>query len=473
MSARDDFTPSVKRMLAQRAGYHCSNPACRRFQVGPSSGSSDKAVNLGKAAHIRAAAPGGPRYDSEQSSEHRSSIENGIYLCGGCADLVDKNNGEGYPTEKLGEWKETHEEWIRERLNRGELDDQSFDSVIWQEKSISPGGVGQAQSVHIINNGITYSDAKEIALDVYKNNVPKLSEHAGKIALERAEKLTERFLQGLTSPEKGFEALRSPGLQHSLLVAQREYARTGDSDLESLLVDMLSKRAGELKRTLRQISLDEAISVIGKLTVEHMDALTIHLVLNPTVAAEHFSTMSLSSLLNDYLSRLGKSLAAIESRGENQSCYQHIASIGCGTLIPFANLKVDFRECIANSFTHHFVNCIEPNVLVSRYEDFEWAFIECVEIPGKIKLNIANDLEFWRQCEIRGIDQERGERFLMWTKNLRMTKVEIHESIVSACPDAKLLIRSWNTTGLGRLQLSPVGEAIAQANLRQRFGIHD
>jgi len=58
MSKRDDFSPSVKRLLAERSGYHCSNPSCRRLTSGPEK-SYDGSVNLGVAAHIAAAAKGG------------------------------------------------------------------------------------------------------------------------------------------------------------------------------------------------------------------------------------------------------------------------------------------------------------------------------------------------------------------------------------------------------------------------------
>jgi ribosomal protein L37AE/L43A len=45
--------------------------------------------NIGVAAHISGAAPGGPRYDASMSSEARKSINNGIWLCANCARLVD------------------------------------------------------------------------------------------------------------------------------------------------------------------------------------------------------------------------------------------------------------------------------------------------------------------------------------------------------------------------------------------------
>lgn len=83
---RDDFSARIKERLAKRVGYHCSN--CWKQTVGPGGG-ADGISLIGVAAHICAAAPGGPRYDEKMSAEERSSIDNGIWLCQNCAHLID------------------------------------------------------------------------------------------------------------------------------------------------------------------------------------------------------------------------------------------------------------------------------------------------------------------------------------------------------------------------------------------------
>ncbi|MFC0019514.1 hypothetical protein [Roseibacillus persicicus] len=61
------------------------------------------------AAHIHAASEGGPRFNSSQTSDERSSASNGIWLCEFCASLVDKNHGVDFSPELLKQWKEIHE----------------------------------------------------------------------------------------------------------------------------------------------------------------------------------------------------------------------------------------------------------------------------------------------------------------------------------------------------------------------------
>ena len=85
---RDDFTKTTVESLAKRAGGKCSMCQC------PTWGPNDKpdiSTNIGEAAHIAAAAIGGPRYDPSMSPEERSSISNGIWLCSNCHNKVDRD----------------------------------------------------------------------------------------------------------------------------------------------------------------------------------------------------------------------------------------------------------------------------------------------------------------------------------------------------------------------------------------------
>lgn len=104
--ARDDFSKNVIDRLAKRVGMRCSFPDCRRPTAGPDA--EEGTTNVGVAAHITAASSGGPRYDADLSSEERSGISNGIWLCQVHAKLVDDDELT-YPPALLREWKDTAE----------------------------------------------------------------------------------------------------------------------------------------------------------------------------------------------------------------------------------------------------------------------------------------------------------------------------------------------------------------------------
>lgn len=100
---RDNFNKDIQDALAKRVGVRCSNPSCRKVTTGPRTDPA-KIVNIGVAAHISAAAEGGPRYDATLTSDQRKSPDNGIWLCQNCAKLVD-NDPARYSVEVLRAWK--------------------------------------------------------------------------------------------------------------------------------------------------------------------------------------------------------------------------------------------------------------------------------------------------------------------------------------------------------------------------------
>ena len=100
---RDDFTDSIRRALALRVSHRCSNPACNAATSGPHT-EPHRAIQLGVAAHIAAAASGGPRFDPAQSPTERAAASNGIWLCQLCARLIDTDEAR-FSVSQLHLWK--------------------------------------------------------------------------------------------------------------------------------------------------------------------------------------------------------------------------------------------------------------------------------------------------------------------------------------------------------------------------------
>lgn len=105
---RDDFPIKVKQLLAERVGLSCSNPGCKCPTSGPHS-DVNKRISVGEAAHIKAAAAGGPRYDPNMTDEERRSVINGIWLCNKCHTIIDSDETR-YTVDILNKWKELAEE---------------------------------------------------------------------------------------------------------------------------------------------------------------------------------------------------------------------------------------------------------------------------------------------------------------------------------------------------------------------------
>jgi len=112
---RDNFQKGVKELVQKRVAGRCSNPVCRVQTIGPSTVPL-AVVNHGQAAHIHAAAPGGPRYRPDMTSRERKGVENAIWLCANCATKIDRDVNL-YTAVLLQDWKQKAE--LRARDEQG------------------------------------------------------------------------------------------------------------------------------------------------------------------------------------------------------------------------------------------------------------------------------------------------------------------------------------------------------------------
>ncbi|WP_433926607.1 hypothetical protein AB3662_27205 [Sorangium cellulosum] len=140
MNQRDDFSQEAIRRLGERVALRCSNPDCRVVTKGPHT-SDGKSANIGKACHIHAAAPGGPRYDARQTEAERRSIDNGIWLCSNCSARID-NDDTRYPSDTLRAWKAAAEQTALEHIGRRERPSTDVDPALGVLPPVGRGGKG-------------------------------------------------------------------------------------------------------------------------------------------------------------------------------------------------------------------------------------------------------------------------------------------------------------------------------------------
>jgi hypothetical protein len=103
-------------------GFRCSNPECQQPTSGPQVDPRGT-VNVGVAAHISAASPGGPRYEPDLTAEQRCDSTNGIWLCQTCAKLVD-NDSTRFSRLVLEGWKRAAERAAAVALTQGRSAEQ-------------------------------------------------------------------------------------------------------------------------------------------------------------------------------------------------------------------------------------------------------------------------------------------------------------------------------------------------------------
>jgi hypothetical protein len=117
--------------MAERVSWKCSFPGCGRNTVGPNSDDLTKKINNGIAAHIHAAAAGGPRYNPQMSTEERRHISNGIWMCRDHGNLIDADYTE-YSASTLHDWKSQAEKKAADSLKLPTREELNQDSTLIQ-----------------------------------------------------------------------------------------------------------------------------------------------------------------------------------------------------------------------------------------------------------------------------------------------------------------------------------------------------
>lgn len=172
---------------------------------------------------------------------------------------------------------------------------------------------------------------RQIAKREYEDNMPRLAESAAKIASERAEDLVKKLLLALPENDsKVIASFKEPDMHLTLLEAQMGYARSGDANLEQVLIDLLVRRALEEQNSEKSMILSESIKVVPKLTTTHLDSLTIILLLTRTNLGGFMESHNLATQLETMLAPFLKNISL------DASSYEYLNYTGCGSIMRVA-----------------------------------------------------------------------------------------------------------------------------------------
>lgn len=180
----------------------------------------------------------------------------------------------------------------------------------------------QGKEVHVVNNGLGYAEVKEVVMDVFKANFYELGEKANQIARERAEEILDEFLEKLNEVSPSLiEKTEDPDLQYAIFETQKSHARLGDNEISDLLVDVLIDRTINQEESFKKLVLNEALTVIPKLTINQIDILSLiyvfrYLSFLINIPFEHYYTF-----LRPFINTV--------SVPNDEMFYQHLQFCGC------------------------------------------------------------------------------------------------------------------------------------------------
>ncbi len=133
----DDFSDATRKIIKRLAGGKCSK--CQ-VKTTTHDGFGVKNVKVGEAAHIEGSRLGSPRFNPEDSSEHRRSSKNGIWLCAACHSEIDNGNAQMYDALFLFELKVNQMEKVKYELFSSKKPNDDIEKAFWLVEYFESGG---------------------------------------------------------------------------------------------------------------------------------------------------------------------------------------------------------------------------------------------------------------------------------------------------------------------------------------------
>jgi len=325
----------------------------------------------------------------------------------------------------------------------------------------------QAKSVNV-QTGLSYSDVREIALDVFKNNFANLSMVAADTAKKRAEEITGKFLNELEKRNReAVNQAQDPDFQYSLFTVQKEYAKTGDKNLGDLLVDILVERTKVDQRGLLQIVLNESLSVAPKLTTSQLCALSIIFSLKYTL----YLKMTSLDTLKDYLEH--RLIPFTENLPKSQASYQHLEFAGCGSIsIGSSDINDILKQTYPGVFTKGFSK-EQFDSEIGGIDGSEKLLIPCLRDNSLFQLNAMNFDVLKNQMKVKGVIETEFPKIEAFWKKYLISDAEIKTDLINKNENMTIIYDVWENSPMKSMSLTSVGIAIAHAYTRSKTGDSD
>ncbi|WP_099610027.1 MULTISPECIES: LPO_1073/Vpar_1526 family protein [Vibrio] len=335
-------------------------------------------------------------------------------------------------------------------------------------KQVQKGGANstnfQVEELNVVQ-GLSYPEVRQVAIDVFKANFYELAGEAKVIAAERAEQVTEDFLNKLQKENPhGFTKSQDPDFQHALFTVQKEYARTGDEDLGDLLVDLLVDRSKQEQRDILQIVLNESLSIAPKLTKDQLSALAINFLFRYT---QNYAVGN-HKLLGDYFDKHVQPFSS--SLPKNSASYQHLQFSGCGSV---SMGSISLEQIIGETYQGLFLKGFDIQEIANREisigqsHDF---FIPCLNDREKwqVRANSKEILE--KKMETLNVPQTDRPKILALFNQGKMNNQEIKSKCIEIRPYMENVFDVWADSDMQSFSLTSVGISIGHANLKRLVG---
>lgn len=334
-----------------------------------------------------------------------------------------------------------------------------------QEQNVAQGSTAIQAGGNVTITGLTYTEVKNVALDVFKANFYELAGVAKEIARVRSEEITEAFLSKLQQENPdGFKKSNDPDFQYGLFTVQKEYARNGDKELGDLLVDLLVDRSKQEQRDILQIVLNESLITAPKLTDNHLAVLAVIFLFKYTQSFNVGNHQMFAKYLDEHIAPFASKLV------KNIACYQHLEFSGSGAI---GLGKISLESILGKTYQGLFLKGFEEKEITDKGISIgldQRFFMPCLNDSSKLQVCAINKELLDKALEAYAILAEDRVQIQALFNLGKMNDSEIKDKCIEIRPYISNLFETWSESAMKNFTLTSVGIAIGHANIKRLVG---
>lgn len=317
--------------------------------------------------------------------------------------------------------------------------------------------------------GINATEARQIAIDVFKANYYEFSEKAAKKALERAEEITDKFISKFYDeiPDQ-VKKLDEPSIQSSIYNTQKEYAKSGDSILEEQLLELLIERINSKENSLKKIVLDEALLILPKLTKHQIDFLTL------IVSTLNMNQSDIDSVdsFEKYVREKIVNFYNIDIK--SYSFYRHLLFTGCCSVLGEGSSYKPLEQIFKDRYKAIFSKGFSKEDYEKEFDEYERDLLNpfvmpCLHNPNLNQFNPLNDAVFDYEIE-QQVLKKVGEKAKQFQDKFLFNDNELITYLISINPIMTNILEDWKSKDFKTTNVTSVGIAIALMNYNNKTG---
>lgn len=317
-----------------------------------------------------------------------------------------------------------------------------------------------------IQQGLTYSEAKDLVISVVDQKLISFKDEAKAIYDQRTDEFKKLLTDKIKNlPEEEIAKLKEPDTQLTLVEAAKISGRKQNEELRNLLANLVVSRIKNDKtgkEELKNIVYNEAISTINKLTVDQLKIITLCYLLRYTSYGGIISWDTFKIYLNTYI----KPFLGFKNTDAE---FQHLEYAGCGSI---GIGSWDLLNIYRHQYSFLFFNLVEKKEIddLKLTDDIKTVAVKLDTKEDKYFLRFKNKTDLKNYLKEKQVDDETTNKLTSIYEGHIKNNDEIKKKIEEETDIGKELTSILEKSALNHLSLTSVGIAIGASYFEQVVG---